>query len=654
MFFIFFVIADFISIYKFYVGEKRTIGNLASSNVKNSMLIVSHSVKNNLEKINNLNYIKSKIDNIAISDNFIKNIIITDKNGDIIYYSLPTNSIETRFFKNIRDYNDQSIFAYKGCKNVIELYRGMKKYTYKIYIEINKNYLMTLLNDALYDSIKYFMIFLLFVLGLLWLLMEQLIVVPLEKLRQFAYYSLNKPKEFAIKEIESIRYSLDITFNRLKKEQDELYRLSTKDTLSGLYNRLSLFEKINFLISKYSREKKVFVILFIDLDNFKNINDLLGHNVGDQVLKEVAKVLLSSVRENDYVARIGGDEFVIVIEEFRNNMQIVEICERILEKLSKPIKKEEYYFSISASIGIVLFPKNGTNSTDLIKNADIAMYKAKLLGKNQFYFFTEKLNQLLHEKVKVQHKMKEALKNKEFELYYQPKVEIATGRIVGCEALIRWNDPQTGLIPPYKFIPIAEENGFIVSIGEWVLREGMEQIRRWNDTPLKELKVSINVSAHQFKDAKFYDKVEKYSKTIERSKLDLEITESVFLENSKKNIEIISKIKELGISFSLDDFGTGYSSLSYLRDIPIDTLKIDKSFIDNFNIETGKTFIKMIVDVGKTLDLNIVAEGVEDNEQLLFLKTIKCDMYQGYYCSRPLQAREFESLYMKNLKEQCL
>jgi len=640
--------------YRFYIGEKKMIENMASVNIKNSMLIISHTVKKNLQTYPSLKYIKSKIDNISISNDFIKNIIVTSDKSKVLYYSSPVKNLSLHSFIKVREYNGAAIFKYMGCKNEIKLYRGDKKYKYVIYIVTDKEYIRSLLNSALYDSLKYFVVFVLLILGLLWILLERLVVMPLEKLRQFAYYHLEKPKEFFIKEIESIRYSLDMTFERLKKEQEELYNLSTKDTLSGLYNRLSLFEKIEQLISRHSRDKNEFAVLFIDLDNFKNVNDLLGHDVGDKVLKEASKALLSSVRENDYVARIGGDEFVVVVEEYENNMQIVEICERVLKNLSAPIKIADDQLNISASIGIVLFPKNGTNSTDLIKNADIAMYKAKSLGKNQFYFFTEKLNKILHEKVHLQQKMKEALDNRHFELYYQPKVEIATGRIVGCEALIRWNDPDKGLIPPDKFIPLSEENGFILSIGDWVLKEGIDRIRKWENTSLKDLKVSINLSARQFHDANLYNKIKEYTSDINHSRLDLEITESVFLENSSKNIDVISKIKEMGISFSLDDFGTGYSSLSYLKDIPIDILKIDKTFIDNFNEEVGKSFIKMIVNIGKTLGLKIVAEGVEDTKQLAYLKSIKCDMYQGYYCSKPLPVKEFEDLYLKSLNKHCL
>ena len=642
--------AEVISLYKFYYKERNTIGHLASLSVKDSILNIYHITKRALQKENALDKAKAKIDSINIDNNFIKNIIITNEKGDILYSSNRANIyIPKKICSNIREYNAKNIFVYNACKKNIELYRGIKKYTYYLYVITDKDYIEKLISDALKSAIEYFIIYIAIILIIFWISFEKLLILPLEKLRQFAYYHTQKPKEFFIKELESIRYSLAVTFDRLEKEQQELYNLSTKDSLSGLYNRLSLFEKVDWLISKSKRDNDKFAILFIDLDDFKNINDFLGHDVGDEVLKIVAKSIQSSVREIDFVARIGGDEFVVVLPKFHHNMEVVDVAERIIKNISKPLSINDKTFNIGASIGIVIYPKNGKDKTELIKNADIAMYKAKELGKNQFYFFTNKLNKTLHEKLNIQQKMKKALKNNYFELYYQPKIDLQSGKIVACEALIRWNDPVLGFVAPDKFIPIAEKNGYIVDIGEWVLKESTMQVQKWQNTPLRDIKLSFNVSAKQFQDVYFYDKIYKYTRNIDRKKLDIEITESAFLENYQKNIEIIEKIKKLGITFSLDDFGTGYSSLSYLKDIPIDTLKIDKSFLDIFETKNGKSFIEMIVNIGKILSLKVVAEGVESKEQVEFLKELQCDMYQGYYFSKPLRVKEFEELAKKNL-----
>lgn len=643
-------LAEIVSLYKFYQKEKSVIGHLASLSVKDSILNIYHITKKTLESDNDINAAKVKLDNIKISNDFIKNIIITDENGKVLYSSLRSNiTIPKNICNNIRKYNKSNIFSFDACKKDMELYRGIKKYLYHLYIITDNKYISKLVADALQESLEYFLVVGIVMLGLLWIFFERDIITPLEKLRQFAYYHAQKPKEFFIKELESIRYSLGLTFNRLEKEQQELYNLSTKDSLSGLYNRLSLFEKIDWLISKSKRDGDRFAILFIDLDDFKNINDFLGHDVGDEVLKIVANSIQNSVRDIDFVARIGGDEFVVVLPKYENNMQIVEVADRIIKNVSSPISINDKSFSVGASIGIVTYPKDGEDKTELIKHADIAMYKAKESGKNQFYFFTRKLNETLHEKINIQQKIKKALKKDYFELYYQPKIDIQSQKVIGCEALIRWNDPLLGFVTPDKFIPIAEENGYIVEIGEWVLRESAKQVKKWENSPLRDIKLSFNVSAKQFQDIHFYEKVYKYTKDMCTKKLDIEITESAFLDNTQKNIEIIEKIKDLGITFSLDDFGTGYSSLSYLRDIPIDTIKIDKSFLDIFDSESGKSFIKMIINIGKILSMKVVAEGVEKKEQVDFLKANKCDIYQGYYFSKPLKLKEFEELAMKHL-----
>ena len=650
IFLILITFAEVISLYKFYYKEKMTIGDLASLSIKNSILNIYHIAKGTLQKDNTLYNAKAKIDSINIDNNFIKDIIITNKKGDILYSSSRVKSIIPKnVCLNIRKYNAKNIFIFSACKKDIELFRGIKKYTYYLYIITNKEYIKTLIFNTLKDAIEYFIVYITIILILFWISFEKLLIFPLEKLRQFAYYHTEKPEEFFIKELESIRYSLSITFDRLEKEQQELYNLSTKDSLSGLYNRLSLLEKIDWLISKSKREKDRFVILFIDLDDFKNINDFLGHDVGDEVLKMVARSIESSVRDIDFVARIGGDEFVVVLPKFHHSMEIVDIAKRIIKNISRPLNINDKTFNIGASIGIVIYPKNGKNKTELIKNADIAMYKAKELGKNQFYFFTNKLNKALHERLNIQQKIKKALKNNYFKLFYQPKIHLKSGKITGCEALIRWDDPELGFITPNKFIPIAEKNGYIVEIGEWVLKESAKQVKKWQNTPLGDIKISFNVSAKQFQDMHFFDKVEHYTKNIDRSKLDIEITESAFLDNYHKNIEIIKKIKKLDITFSLDDFGTGYSSLSYLKDIPIDTLKIDKSFLDIFETKNGKSFIEMIINIGKILSLQVVAEGVEKKEQVDFLKELQCDIYQGYYFSKPLEVKEFEKMVKQQL-----
>jgi diguanylate cyclase (GGDEF)-like protein len=454
--------------------------------------------------------------------------------------------------------------------------------------------------------------------------------------------------QFLIQELESIRYSLDFTFKRLKEEQQELFNLSTKDPLSGLYNRLSLIEKINWLISKAQRSDTQFAVLFLDLDNFKNINDSRGHEFGDQVLKHIAGILLTSVRDNDIVSRIGGDEFVIVLPDIEDNDAILEVIKRIQKSLFTPIVFDNFKYHVTCSIGITIYPKDGESVTELLKNADIAMYKSKALGKNNFHFYTESLNNEIQEKMKIQRLMINALEEGNFKLYYQPKVDIETNKIIGCEALIRLIDPVHGLIPPNKFINIAEENNFIIPLGNWIIEEATAQLKLWENTPLQDIKLSINVSGVQFKNKNLFSILESAIANIDPSKLEIELTESVLMNDFDEKLKVIHSFKTLGLSLSLDDFGTGYSSLSYLKQIPFDTLKIDKSFIDDIENKKEQSFVNMIITIAEELDLEVIAEGVENKEQLKYLKEMRCSQYQGYYCSKPLPVEEFEALFNRH------
>jgi len=634
--------------YKFYDDSRDTTEHLLEENIQYNLLDIKYFLEKNLKK-NNINQLRSYLNNIVYTNQIIGDLHLLDNHKQLIYAT--KNDIEVKEKENcihISKIIDSDLFKQECYTFKIKLYDQLTPYYYTASIYLDNDYLDSLLKDKIVKYTLFFIIYITIYVLLLWFLIRKIIISPLEELRRFAYYSTEAPRSFLIKEFESIRYSLMLTFRRLKKEQEELYNLSTKDPLSGLYNRLSLMEKITWLISKSQRTNEEFALLFLDLDNFKNINDSRGHEFGDQVLKHIADVLLSSVRENDTVSRLGGDEFVLVLADIKNNNIILDVIKRIQSSLKEPIHFENYKYHITCSIGIAIYPKDGESSTELLKNADIAMYKAKALGKNNFYFFTEHLNQEVQERVEIQRLIHTALENNNFKLYYQPKVTIKTNQIVACEALIRLEEPQKNLlIPPNKFISVAEESNLIIPLGEWIFKEAVKQIKRWENTPYKDIKISINVSGVQFKDKAFLAKVEEIIKDVDRSKLDIELTESVLMNNFDEKFEIIHAFKKLGLSLSLDDFGTGYSSLSYLKDIPFDTLKIDKSFIDD--IEEGKdnSFIKMIVTIAEELGLEVVAEGVETKEQLIYLQKINCSQYQGYYCSKPLPVKEFEALFEK-------
>ena len=647
---LFVIFLESLIFYNFFDNSKRSINELLTNSLQSDALNLKHYMQKNLKQ-KNINEIVSHMDNLIVIDPVIKDIHILDNNRNIVYNQ------DIRITEGSHHASSECIPISKIIKTdlftqecysfSIKTYKGLTPQYYYANIYLDSKYIHSLVMEQVKKTVFLFALATFLFSIILWFLFKFYVIVPLKELRQYAYYSENPPKNFFIKELESIRYSLSMTFKRLKKEQEELYNLSTKDPLSGLYNRLSLMEKLNWLISKGKRDKDEFAIIFLDLDNFKNVNDSKGHEFGDKILLHISKTLIQATRKNDIVARLGGDEFVVVLSEFKDENKIVEIAQRLKENLSKSFKLDGEEFNITASMGIAIYPKDGEDVKTLLKNADIAMYKSKELGKNNYQFFTDDINKAVQERISMQKIIRNALQNNHFKLFYQPKVDIATNKIVGCEALIRLIDPVEGMIPPFKFISIAEENLSIIPLGEWIIKEAVAQIQRWENTPLHDIKVSINLSGVQFKDPQLLEKIDMFTKDIDRSKFDIELTESVLIENFKERLDVIHDIKKLGISLSLDDFGTGYSSLSYLKDIPFDTLKIDKAFIDNIYTKDDLTFVNMIIGIADDLRLNVVAEGVETEKQLQLLKEINCEQYQGYLCSKPVMPKEFEELFSK-------
>ena len=643
--FVFFV-AEAILFVNFYHSSKNNIEELVKESIQTKLLRVRHFLERNMH-IDNANSITAYLDNTVSTSTFIKDIHIATDDHRLLY-ATDRDNVEKHMnvqCMKIVDIEKADVFT-QGCYSfVLRLFEGLKPHYYRVYVYIDNDYLDGLLNKQVRKYLLYFLVFGVVFIGLAWFVFQLLITRPLEKLRQYAYYSTQAPKRFLISEIESIRYSLMITFKRLKNEQEQLYKLSTEDALSGLYNRLSLMDKGNWLVSQSQREQKRFALVFIDLDDFKNINDTMGHEYGDLVLQEVAEILRRSIRQNDIAARFGGDEFVLILTDVEEDITIVNVLERIQKQFDKPIEIEGGTYHITASMGVAIYPKDGEDLTTLLKNADLAMYHSKAEGKNAYRFFTNSLNEMIGERVYISKLMREGLEKGAFELYYQPKVEIETNRIVGCEALIRLHDEDGKVIPPDKFIPIAESNGFIIPLGEWIINEAAEQIQKWEQSELGSIKVSINISGVQFHDTKLCSVLETSIAKIDPKILDIELTESVLIDHSEERIELINRIKKYGVSFSMDDFGTGYSSLSYLKKIPFDTIKIDKSFIDDLDQAKEREFVRLIIDIAKNLNLEVVAEGVETHEQLEILKGMGCDVYQGYLCSKPLPAKEFEELF---------
>ena len=438
--------------------------------------------------------------------------------------------------------------------------------------------------------------------------------------------------------------------SRLKAQEKNLEYLAHHDVLTNLPNRLLLDARLQHAIQYARRRNLEVAVLFLDLDKFKHINDSLGHQVGDSLLKEVASRIKNCVREIDTVARLGGDEFIVVLEQIKDIDVVKPLAKRILDELLREFKIDGHKLFISVSIGISIFPRDGQSSGELIKHSDSAMYKAKEQGRNNYQFYKEEMTLDAFEKVALERDLREAIENQDFELYYQPKIDITSNRSISAEALIRWHHRELGLVPPDSFIPFAEESGLINVIGDWVFKEACLQIKKWKEENLKIERISINVSGVQLKQGDFLDKIKNVLNETKCKPewVEIEITETFIAHHLKDSVILFDSLKDLGIKISIDDFGTGYSSLSYLKQLPIDKLKIDKSFImDILTDFNDRAIIEAIITLAKSLNLEIVAEGVESIEQSDFLKSIGCNIAQGFLYSKPIEASEFKREFLK-------
>jgi diguanylate cyclase (GGDEF)-like protein/PAS domain S-box-containing protein len=426
------------------------------------------------------------------------------------------------------------------------------------------------------------------------------------------------------------------------------------DVVTSLPNRLLLNDRITQAIALARRQNRPIAVIFLDLDRFKYVNDSLGHAAGDELLQSVSKRLLAGVRASDTVSRLGGDEFVILLSEIAHPEDAATSAAKILLSLNAPHSIGGRDVDIDGSIGISIYPDDGMDAETLIKNADTAMYHAKENGRNNFQFFKADMNRKSVERQSLEGRLRQALRRREFVLHYQPKVNLDTGEITGVEALLRWQQPDRGLIPPADFVPVAEDCGLIVQIGRWVLREACLQAREWQALGLPFGRISVNVSAAEFRSKSFLAEIRATLKEtgLEARYLDLELTEGVLMEDAESTVAVLQELKMMGIHLAVDDFGTGYSSLSYLRQFPIDVLKIDKSFVQQIsgNAEDS-AIVSAIIDMGKNLRQRVIAEGVETHEQLAFLQARHCGEGQGYLFSQPLAAAEFAHLLETGVKE---
>jgi len=424
------------------------------------------------------------------------------------------------------------------------------------------------------------------------------------------------------------------------------------DLLTDLPNRALLNDRIAQAVSLAQRENRSLAVMFIDLDQFKHINDSLGHAIGDQLLQSISKRLVSSVRASDTVSRYGGDEFVVLLAEVAHAEDAATSAEKLLQVLEAPHSVSAHNIHISASIGISVFPGDGESAEMLIRNADLAMYHAKEEGRNKFQFFRPEMNRKAVERLDIEIGLRNALKRNEFVLEYQPKVNLRTGLITGAEALIRWQHPLRGLIYPADFVPIAEESGLIVPIGHWVLAEACRQARIWRDEGMSGLTMAVNVSAVEFRDKEFISHLQAIlaETGADPQYLELELTESVLMKDVAISLTILHKLKAMNLCLAVDDFGTGYSSLSYLRQFPISGLKIDQSFVREISDGAKeRSIVNAIIAMGESLKCLVIAEGIETEEQRAYLRDRECPMGQGYLLGRPGSAEKFAALYLASL-----
>jgi len=436
-----------------------------------------------------------------------------------------------------------------------------------------------------------------------------------------------------------------------KLYQARIEQQANYDTLTGLANRSLLNDRLAQAIRSASSYGTRLAVVFVDLDRFKYMNDSLGHHVGDELLRAMAERLKATVRESDTVARLGGDEFVLLINGHGSPEAVANVLERMLSDISQPWTIPQGDFNVTCSIGVALYPDDGLTAEVLLKHADSAMYRAKERGRNNFQFFTAELNALITERFELENKLRRALEREQFELHYQPRVDMRTRKIIGVEALLRWNLPDHEQISPSRFIPVAEEIGLIVPIGKWVLHSACTQARAWLDLGLPPLIISVNVSARQFRHDSIVDTIAEVLREtrIDAHCLEIEITESTVMHDAEQFISMLGELNELGVQISLDDFGTGYSSLSYLKRFPVDRLKVDRSFVQDIVSDADDaTIVRTIIALGHNLGLRVVAEGVENEQQIDFLRDNLCDELQGFYFGRPMSAAEIAALVRRD------
>jgi diguanylate cyclase (GGDEF)-like protein len=472
----------------------------------------------------------------------------------------------------------------------------------------------------------------------------------------FRHYDLIQEKERLAHEIHAAnaelqRINLDLE-RVVQDKHQQLVRVAHYDALTGLPNRLLFGDRLQQAVARANRTELLVAVLFLDLDRFKNVNETLGHPAGDQLLQSVAERLAVCTRESDSIARLGGDEFALILADLADAQNAAHAAEKILAVLAPPFEVEGHEIFVSASIGISVYPADGVDTTVLVKNAETAMYHAKGQGKSNFQYYARQMNASALQRLTLENSLRRALEREEFQLRYQPQLELGGGKIIGVEALLRWNHPEQGLLSPERFISLLEETSLIIPVGEWVLHTAFLQNKTWHEAGLPAIRMAVNLSALQFRQA---DLVGAISQILQETGLDpasheleLELTESLIMNDVEETVVTLNKLHAMGIKISIDDFGTGYSSLSYLKRFPISSLKIDRTFVRDLSTNPDDAaIVGAIIALGHSLKLKVIAEGVETAKQLEFLRAMQCDEMQGFYFSRPVPAAEITEMLLQ-------
>lgn len=629
----------------YFYEQRDQTAQVILKNLKADISELSYALSKNIESDADLIGSRAQLDWVAANNDFIHSISVFDRSRLV----LSSDPYQTTAPENAQDTMDPVTDPYElfekktAIVTTLRFYQGEELRHYQLYFLLDLPEIERHFSAGEDKFLLYFVLLPSLLILLVAILMHRYLVTPLRRLRQFAYYHDRIPPEQRLREIEAIRYSMMNTFKRLDNEQKTLYRNARTDALSGLSNRQALQEYLKQTIADSEKMHTEFAFLFLDFDDFKAVNDSLGHDIGDQVIREASQVLVSEIRNYDFVARVGGDEFVIILKHY----DTIEALGSEIDELQNALKGADlagdYKIHINSSIGVSFYPKDGDDYVSLMQKADIAMFQAKREGKSRYHLYSQSLNERVQKNIYLDKEMRQAMLNDEYCLFYQPKINLDTNKAMGAEALIRWIRPNGEMISPAEFIPLAEENGFIVELGYWVLETALKQLKVWQ-VRWPDFVLSINIATKQLLEDSFIDDFKELMSLyqINPKNVDLEITEYLFLEQNERNTGIIDELRQLGVSISLDDFGTGFSSLSYLKKFYVDQIKIDKAFIDDYESKSGAVFIETIIRMSESLKKTLIAEGVETELQAEYLRRAGCHYAQGFLFSKPLPVDDFE------------